>query len=214
MNRRFERAIVKLSVIKEDPTNPNVMNDREKEALANSIEKFGYVQDIVVDKNTMIIADGFHRFRQLLVNSHNEAEVILYDFENDIERRLFRQVANKVRGTHDETLDALEFKRILESVDMQEFTELTGQSEQEILRLLNKFSEEEKKYLNLEQNTDIQKSEDGETITLTLIYTLEEMSIIKAVLGDNIALGLLNICKGTDRYNIEKTNETQETSTN
>ena len=95
---------------------------------------------------------------------------------------------------------------------MQEFTELTGQSEQDILRLLNKFSEEEKKYLNLEQNTDIQKADNGETITLTLIYTPEEMSIIKAVLGDNIAFGLLNLCK--ERYKPEETNETQETSTN
>ena len=59
---------------------------------------------------------------------------------------------------------------------------------------------------------NIQKSEDGETITLTLIYTPEEMSIIKAVLGDNIAFGLLNLCK--ERYKPEETNETQETSTN
>ena len=150
MEKRFERKIVKLSEIQEDPTNPNLMDDRKKEALNQSIEKFGYVMDIVVDKKTGMIADGFHRLQDLKERNIKEAEVIVFDFKDDSERRLFRQIANKLHGEHDPKLDASEYRIIMEDYTLEDFSALLGESEQEIIKLLDNEQE-------LIENDDVQK---------------------------------------------------------
>jgi len=136
-NRRFERKIVKLNEIKEDPTNPNSMNAKQEAALKNSVNKFGYVDEIVVDKKTMMIADGFHRYQDLKKKGITEAEVKLFNFKNETERKLFRQVFNKLRGSHDPEKDAFEFKSILETLGMEDFVAITAQTEQDILNIIN-----------------------------------------------------------------------------
>ncbi len=50
---------------------------------------------------------------------------------------------NKLRGSHDIDLDAAEFKRILEKSDMEDLTGLIGQSEQEIMNILNSAEKDE-----------------------------------------------------------------------
>ena len=138
LKNRIERKIISLSDIKTDDSNPNMMNQKQEEALEASFEKFGYVYDIVIDKKTGIVADGEHRLKELLKRGIKEAEVKIIDFENDVERRIFRQVANKVRGIHDESKDMEEFKKILKEENMEELVRLTGQTEQNILNILNK----------------------------------------------------------------------------
>jgi DNA modification methylase len=107
---KFERKVVRLADIKTDSKNPNKMTPEQMGALRSSIEKYGYVIDIIVDKKSMMIADGEHRLNELKALKIEEAEVILYDFEDEADRRLFRQISNKLRGTHDYNLDLEEFK--------------------------------------------------------------------------------------------------------
>ncbi len=148
LKKRFERKVMKVSDIKFDTTNPNKMSDKEEKALSLSLEKFGYVDEIVIDKKTGIIADGDHRAKDLIKKGLTEFEVKVFDFKDDAERRMFRQVSAKVHGTHDPNLDADEYKKILENVDMEDLTNLISQSEQEILNTINnaeKSSEEAKK---------------------------------------------------------------------
>ncbi len=137
LKRRFERKVMKASEIKFDTTNPNKMSDKEKEALSTSIDKFGYVDEIVIDKNTGVIADGDHRAKDLIKKGILEFEVKVFDFKDDAERRMFRQVSAKLHGTHDNDLDAAELKKILENADMEDLSNLTSQSEQEILNIIN-----------------------------------------------------------------------------
>jgi len=144
LKRKYERKVMRLSDIKEDSDNPNKMTKHQEEALDNSLARFGYVQDIVIDKSSLVVADGGHRLKKLKEKGVQEAEVILFPFKDDNERRLFRQVANKVHGEHTPELDALEFKKLLEHEDMEELTNLIGTTEQEVLNIINKSQEEEK----------------------------------------------------------------------
>ena len=143
LKRRFERKVMKVSEMKFDTTNPNKMSKKEEEGLANSFDRFGYVDEIVIDKKTGMIADGEHRLKELIKKGVQDIEVKVLDFKDDVERRMYRQVSAKLHGTHDPVLDAEEFKKILENTDMEDFTALTGQSEQEILNILNSVEEQE-----------------------------------------------------------------------
>ena len=137
LKKRFERKIMKVSEIKFDTTNPNKMSEKEQKALSESFNRFGYVDEIVIDKKTGIIADGEHRLKELVKQEIIDIEVKVFDFKDDIERRMFRQVSAKLHGTHDIDMDAAEFKQILEKIDMEDLTGLIGQSEQEILNTIN-----------------------------------------------------------------------------
>jgi len=142
---KYEKKIIKLSELVFDKDNPNKMSSDEKKALKESFKKFGYVQQIIVDKTTNMIADGEHRAKELIELGITEAEVIFYPFKDDIERKLFRQVANKLHGQHNPELDAEEFRRILSETEMEDLVKLTAISEQEILALLNAVEAEENK---------------------------------------------------------------------
>lgn len=149
MVQRVERIYMKVSDIKFDESNPNRMSDKEEKALSLSFNRFGYVYQIVVDKKTKIIADGAHRLKDLIKRGETEIQVIVIDFKNDAERRLFRQITKKVQGHHDDILDAEEFKIIMadDSTDMEDFAESIAQSEQGILNIINRAEEEDKKAL-------------------------------------------------------------------
>jgi ParB-like chromosome segregation protein Spo0J len=41
--------------------NPNELTDQQMHALCVSMEKFGFLHPIIVDKNTNLISDGHHR---------------------------------------------------------------------------------------------------------------------------------------------------------
>lgn len=149
--KRMEIKLMKLSDLVFDKDNPNRMDDKEKKALLNSLKKFGYVQPIIIDKNSNMIADGEHRVKALIESGITEVEVIAYQFKDDIERRVFRQVANKLHGVHSEELDAKEYRKILEKIELEELTSLTSISEQEILNVLNKEQIEPKQINEVEK---------------------------------------------------------------
>ena len=92
LKQRTERKLIKLSEIKLDESNPNKLNEKKTAALSKSLERFGYVDEIVIDKKTRVIADGEHRYKELEKLGIEEVEVKIIDFENDSERRLYRQM--------------------------------------------------------------------------------------------------------------------------
>ncbi len=143
LKKRFERKVMKASDIKFDTTNPNKMTDKEKKALSESLNRFGYVDEIVIDKKTGIIADGDHRAKDMIKKGILEFEVKVLDFKDDAERRMYRQVSAKLHGIHDVDMDAAELKIILKKFDMEDLTGLTSESEQEILNIINASEKDE-----------------------------------------------------------------------
>ena len=129
-----KRELVEVRKLKIDKDNPNVMGKDEYKALKEVIKKFGFIVPIITN-NELLIADGFHRYKAAKELGIREVPVIRLNIE-DIDRRILRQVLNKLRGTHNRDLDALEFKKILKDTDMEELVNLTGITEQNILNTI------------------------------------------------------------------------------
>ena len=152
---KFEEKIVKLTDIKLDKTNPNQMSKAQEKALDLSMKKYGYVYEIVVCKNTMKVADGSHRLKNMMKKGITEAKVKLYPFKDEVERRKFRQIANKVRGSHQDKLDAEEYIFLLENTGMEDLSAALAVPEQEILNMLNKADKDVQEELKKSEEIDI-----------------------------------------------------------
>lgn len=112
----LEPKLVKLRIseLKDDPDNPNEMTEAEEEALDLSMKKYGFISPVVVDQDK-VIADGHHRKNRLLKMGRKTVMGYILNFKNPEERKLFRQVMNKLRGRHDPLKDALEIKSLLDA---------------------------------------------------------------------------------------------------
>ena len=140
---RYTRQVVKIKDLKFDAANPNKMTEEQDKALSKSLTKFGYVYPVVVDKNTLMIADGEHRVTRLLNDGVTEIEVLMYDFKSDAERRLFRQTANKLHGMHDKELDLAEYDFIFKEGEFDELKELIALSNKESSWLIEQLNSKE-----------------------------------------------------------------------
>ena len=104
---------VKLSEVKTDGQNPNKMSKEQLERLKSSIEKWGFIVPIITNKD-LLIADGEQRYTAAKALGMTEVSVIRLPVE-DVDRRLLRQVLNKLRGEHQKDLDQAEFDRIIQA---------------------------------------------------------------------------------------------------
>ena len=109
----YESMLEDLRELQGDGQNPNMMTDKQKEATWHSLTKFGWIYPIVTNKEGCF-ADGEQRVDTC--TSHGEFFGPVLRLQVEVtDRRLLRQVLNKLKGTHDKLLDAEEFKRIIEA---------------------------------------------------------------------------------------------------
>lgn len=134
-----------LTKLKTDQQNPNSMNAKQKEALKKNIQKFGWNMPIITDMN-YLIADGEQKLIVAKELGLNKVPVLRKDL-TDTERRIIRQSMNKLRGQHSLELDAAEFKKILEQINIEDFNGLTAISEQDILSTLSSLEKEDKEII-------------------------------------------------------------------
>ena len=104
---------VKLSEVKADGQNPNKMSKEQLERLKSSIKKWGFIVPIITNKD-LLIADGEQRYTAAKALGMTEVSVIRLPVE-DVDRRLLRQVLNKLRGEHQKDLDQAEYDRIIQA---------------------------------------------------------------------------------------------------
>jgi ParB-like nuclease domain len=104
--------LVATSEITVDGKNPNKMTKEQHDRLASSIRKWGFILPIITNQN-LLIADGEQRWTVAKSLGMNQVSVIRLPVE-DVDRRLLRQVLNKLRGEHDRLLDAEEFQTIID----------------------------------------------------------------------------------------------------
>jgi len=125
---------VPISSLKCDGDNPNRMTKQEHERLATSIKKFGFIVPIITNRD-LLIADGEQRW----VVAHDlgmiEVPVVRLPVE-DVDRRLLRQVLNKLRGEHELLLDANEFAKIVEMGKEDDLKHLLDLNDNELQRYL------------------------------------------------------------------------------
>ena len=102
---------VDINLLKTDGQNPNKMSKEQHGRLASSIKKYGFIVPIITNKD-YLIADGEQRYTVAKSLGMNQVSIIRLPVE-DVDRRLLRQVLNKLHGEHDRELDALEFQEII-----------------------------------------------------------------------------------------------------
>ena len=126
---------VKISEVKTDGQNPNKMSKEQLERLKTSIKKWGFIVPIITNKD-LLIADGEQRYTAAKALGMVEVPVIRLPVE-DVDRRLLRQVLNKLRGKHDPELDKAEYERIIEAGKEEELKYLVMVSDEKLKNLLS-----------------------------------------------------------------------------
>jgi len=119
---------MKLKDVNFDPDNPNRLTDVEEKSLTNSMERFGYDEFAIVQRHELndkgkivkkfknLVANGEHRIKKLIEDGHEKGFVVYRDM-TEVERRLLRQVHNKLGGQHDPVLDKKEIE-LLKKLDL------------------------------------------------------------------------------------------------
>ncbi len=128
----YKVIIEDLRLIKRDGQNPNKMTAKQKEATWKSLSDFGWIYPIVTNKDGLL-TDGEQRVDVCLSHKEFFGPVLRLPVE-DVDRRIIRQVLNKLKGTHDKLLDAEEFKRITDAGSKDELKELLSISDETLDR--------------------------------------------------------------------------------
>lgn len=125
----MEIQTVDVSKIKYAPYNPRKISPETLEKLKQSIETFGYVEPIIVNKRTMHVVGGNQRLRALRELKVKEVEAVMVDL--DIEHEKVLNIAlNKIAGEW----DIEKLQQLLSEMD-ESMIDLTGFNQEEIEKL-------------------------------------------------------------------------------
>lgn len=133
---------VDIAKLKPRETNPNKMTEDQLTALGRSITKYGELQPIIIDHKNNII-DGHQRYQAYKNLGRVQIPAIRLDLKSDADKKLLSQIMNKLKGEHDPILDAAEFKDILKEIELEDVTNLTALTEQNILNLVEQSEKED-----------------------------------------------------------------------
>ena len=168
---QYANMIEDLTGLTFDGDNPNIMTPTQKETIWKSLEEFGWIYPIVVDENGLL-GDGQQRVEVALEHGETHGPVLRIRELDDTKRRILRQVLNKLKGQHDEVLDAQEFIRIIDGGgedrlrDMFKWDEGFG----DILDGLNENQDEEPAYAT--------PSDEGMERKIVLIFPVNDFNIV------------------------------------
>lgn len=130
--------MVPIDDLKVDGKNPNRMTPAQGRALDESIKKYGFIVPIITNKD-LLIADGEQKWLRAKALRMKKVPVIKLPLE-EVDRRILRQVLNKLRGTHDRELDYEEYRAILAAQgDLSELSSLLAVTERESMALIEAF---------------------------------------------------------------------------
>lgn len=96
----MEIQTVDVSKIKYAPYNPRKISPETLEKLKQSIETFGYVEPIIVNKRTMHVVGGNQRLKALKELGAKEVEAVIVDLDEKKEKAL-NVALNKITGEWD-----------------------------------------------------------------------------------------------------------------
>ena len=128
--------------LKEDKDNPNKMTQQQYAALLESGKTYGQLQPVVIDQTDTII-DGMHRTRMC---KELGMDVNFWRINcRPQDRRIIRQILNKLKGRHDPQLDAEEFIKILKDSGEKKLFETSAIREGEFYKTIAMHKDQEKK---------------------------------------------------------------------
>lgn len=130
---RVERR--KLSELKSPPWNPRFISDYQLAALRASIEKWGYVDPIVVNEATGNVVGGNQRLKAMKALGYEEADVVVIAVPAGAEEKALNIALNKIGGDFEETKLAEIMEELMRGPP--DLVGLTGFTQEEVHDLLN-----------------------------------------------------------------------------
>jgi hypothetical protein len=117
-----------IRLLSADQNNPNRTTIKQQEQIWRSLQKYGWAYPIITNKDGTY-ADGEQRAD--ICKQHGEffAPVLRLPV-SDVDRRMLRQILNKLKGKHNQELDGEEYIRILqqgEKEDLKALLESVGE---------------------------------------------------------------------------------------
>jgi ParB-like chromosome segregation protein Spo0J len=164
-----------ITELKTDGKNPNKMTEKQKTALKKNIKEFGFIVPIITNED-LVIADGEHRWICAKELGMREVPVVRLPLK-EVDRRILRQVLNKLKGQHDYSLDLNEYFEIIKEKDINEFSSYVGLDEKYLKDVLDSAKELPEEYLELRESSKL-KIEDGKKF-IKLVLTKEQKDLIK-----------------------------------
>jgi len=101
-----------VRLLQSDQNNPNRTSINQQEQIWRSLQKFGWAYPIITNKDG-VYADGEQRAGICLQHNEFFAPVLRLPV-SDVDRRMLRQILNKLKGKHNKELDVAEYMRIAE----------------------------------------------------------------------------------------------------
>lgn len=140
-NMVAEHKLVKVEIdkIKIDSTNPNVMSEDEMLALQKTMDKFGYLAPVILDKKYKVV-DGEHRVRVYEKLGKKTIPAYVIDVDK-YDQKILRQVMNKLRGEHDLLKDSKEFNILEKANKLDDLADFLAKDEKDFLRIAEKSDE-------------------------------------------------------------------------
>ena len=133
--------LVDVASLRVDGQNPNKMSEKQHKALKESILRYGFIVPIITNKD-LLIADGEQRWQEAKALGMKQVQVIRLPVE-DVDRRLLRQVLNKLKGEHEPKTDAEEFQRIIDAGGEEDLKRLLTLSDQGLDRALKRLQDDD-----------------------------------------------------------------------
>ena len=111
-----------IRLLSADQNNPNVTTIKQQEQIWRSLQKYDWAYPIITNKEG-IYADG--ETRAEVCKKHREffAPVLRLPV-TDVDRRMLRQILNKLKGKHNTELDNEEYVRILQQGEKEDLKAL------------------------------------------------------------------------------------------
>jgi hypothetical protein len=117
-----------IRLLTADQNNPNRTTVKQREQIWHSLQKYGWAYPIITNKDG-VYADGEQRAEVCLEHDEFFAPVLRLPV-SDVDRRMLRQILNKLRGKHNQELDEQEYIRIMqlgEKDDLKALLESVGE---------------------------------------------------------------------------------------
>ena len=117
-----------IRLLTADQNNPNRTTVKQQEQIWRSLQKYGWAYPIITNKDG-VYADGEQRAEVCKQHGEFYAPVLRLPV-SDVDRRMLRQILNKLKGKHNKELDSAEYIRILqqgEKEDLKALLESVGE---------------------------------------------------------------------------------------
>ncbi len=101
-----------IRLLTTDQNNPNRTTLKQQEQIWRSLQKYGWAYPIITNKDG-VYADGEQRADVCKLHGEFYAPVLRLPV-SDVDRRMLRQILNKLKGKHNKELDNAEYIRLLQ----------------------------------------------------------------------------------------------------